>query len=111
MARPATCMRGPGMTAGVDGLLDVHVGVAGAFGFEIANGGEAIAERTLRRHRAENGAVRSRVLQQLHVVIFGGDVALQQYVGVGVDQSGQADLAGKVDDLGAALGLRMASPS
>ena len=41
----------------------------------------------------------------MHVVIFGGDVALQQHVSVSVDQSGQADLAGEVDDLGAALGL------
>ena len=60
----------------------------------------------MRRHRAENRAVRRRVLQDLHVVIFGGDVALQQHVSVRIDQAGQADLAAEVDDCGAALGLR-----
>ena len=55
--------------------------------------------------RAEIGsqdrAVGRGPLQQLHVVVFGGDVTLQQHVGVGVDQSGKADLPAEIDDLGA----------
>src|SRR5208283_5381548 len=69
----------------------------------IADGSESVSQRASCRHRSQNRAIRNRVLQQLDVIIFGGDVALQQYVGMRVDETGQADLAAEIDDLRTAL--------
>src|SRR5271157_2842349 len=93
----------PRNNARVDGLLDVHIRVAGALGFKVANGGEPVAQGALRGDRAENGAVRRGLLQDLHVIVCGRDVALQQHVRMGVDQAGEADLAAEVDDFRASF--------
>src|SRR5271165_5943265 len=61
----------------VDRFLDVRIGVASAFGFQIANRGEAISEGTLRGNSAKNRPIGRGVLQDLHVVVFGGDITLQ----------------------------------
>src|SRR5262249_61678957 len=75
-----------GNYAAIDGVADIDIGVAGAFGFEVANHGKAIVERTTSVYRTENSAVLGGLLEELGVVIGSGDVALEQDVGVGVDQ-------------------------
>jgi len=52
-----------GNFAVVDGVLHVHVGVHGAFGFDVTHGREAVAERDLRVAGGENGAVRMDCLR------------------------------------------------
>ncbi len=46
-------------------------------------------ERNLRVAGPEDGAVRDGLLEELLVVIFRGDVALEQHVSVGIDEAGQ----------------------
>ena len=70
-------------------FLHVDVRVASALGLHIANGREAILERSPHIHGGQNRTVFSGLLQQLLVVIGRRDVALQQHVRVRVDQSRQ----------------------
>ncbi len=78
-----------GNFAVVDGVLHVNVGVHGAFGFDVTHGCEAVAEGNLRVASGKNGAVRDGLLEELRVVVFLCDVALQQDMGVGIHESGQ----------------------
>src|SRR5262249_25433266 len=80
-----------------NGLLDVDVGVHGAFGFDVADGGEAVVERGARRNRGGDGAIRDRVLAQVFVVVRARDVALQEHVRVTVDETGQHGRAAQID--------------
>src|SRR6185312_11690295 len=47
-----------GNDAVVDGFLEIGVGVAGALGFEVADGGESVIEGAFYGSRAENSPVR-----------------------------------------------------
>ena len=66
----------------------------------ITQRGESLVQRAPGGDGRPNGPVRSRLLEHLIVVFGGGDVALEQDVGVGVDQPGQHRQAGQVDRLG-----------
>ena len=89
MARVATCMRGPGTSPLAMACLDVHVGIHCAFGFKIANRGEAILESDTRVARGENGTIRNRLFEKLLVIIFGSDVAVEKNVRVQIDKAGE----------------------
>ncbi len=73
-----------------DGFLQVHIGVAGALGFQVADGGEPVLQRTPGGLCCHNCPVGSALLQQLLVIVRRGDVPLQQHVGVRVNQSREA---------------------
>ena len=88
-----------GNDASVNRVADVDVRIARAFGFQIADSRESIFQPLFRRLRSQDRAVRVRLLQDLVVIIFLGDVALQQHVRVRVDQSRQARLARQIDHL------------
>ena len=64
-----------GNHAVVDRLLDVDVGIARALRLQIADGRESVLQRLARRLRPENRAVGLRLLEELLVVVVGGDVA------------------------------------
>ena len=72
-----------------DGLLDVDVGVHRAFGFEVAQDGKTMGESDLRIARRQDGAVRNGLLEELLVVVFRGDIPLEQDVGVGITKPGR----------------------
>ena len=80
-----------------DRRLYIHVRVHGAFRLQVANSREAVRKRDVRVARGENRAVGNRLLQQLRVVFLGRDVALQQNVRMGIDESGQYRGFGKVN--------------
>jgi len=86
--------------AAIDGGFHVHVGVHGAFGFEIAQGSETVIEGDLGISCGQDGAVGDGLLQELHGVIFFGDVALQKYVRVRVDQSGKDCVVREIEYVG-----------
>ena len=88
----------------LDGHFHVYIGVHGAFGFEVAERGEAMVERNARIARGEDGAVGDGLLQELRVVFLGGDVPVQKNVRVGVNKARENRGAGKVDELGAGGG-------
>ena len=79
----------PRHLAPIDGCLHVHVRVHGAFGFQIAHGGEPVRQSDVRIARREDGAVRDGLLQELLIVIRGGHISLQQDVRVRVNESRQ----------------------
>src|SRR5439155_698301 len=70
-----------------NGPLDVHVGVHRAFGLQVAQRREAVLEREPRVARAEDGAVGDRLVQELLVVRLRRGIALEQQMGVGVDEA------------------------
>ncbi len=47
--------------------------------------------------RGKDRAIRNRFLQQLRIVFLGGDVALQENVRMGINETGQHRGLGKVD--------------
>ena len=75
----------------VDRFLHINVGVAGAFGFEIADCGESVIERLAGCTSSEKRTERYGLFQDLFIVIRGRNVSLKEYVGVGVDESGQTN--------------------
>ncbi len=97
---------GSGNDAAVDRFLQVHVGIHGAFGFEVADRRETVPEGRLHGDRGADGAKGDRLLEQLLVVIGLGDVSLKQDMRVGVDQAGQDRRTRQVDQLGAGGVLR-----
>ncbi len=101
IARVATCMCGPGISPLAMACLTINVGVHCAFGFEVAQHGEAMGERDLRIARRQDGAVRNGLLEELLVVVFRGDIALQQNVGVGIDKAGKDGGLRKIDQFDA----------
>ena len=86
--------------AAVDGIAHVDVGVARALGLDVADGREAPLERTPRVDRGEDRPVFGRLPEELLVVVLGGDVTLQQHVGMGIDEPRQAGQPSEVDDRG-----------
>ena len=89
----------PGNHAAIDRVAEVHIGIARAFGFDIANGSEAIFQSTPRVHSRQDRAILRRLLQQLDIVVRRRDVALQEHVRMRVDQPRKAGLARQIDDL------------
>ncbi len=69
--------------------LHVHVRVHRAFRLQVADGRESVRKRDLRVACGEDRAIRNRLLQQLRVVFLGCDVALQQDVRMGIDETRQ----------------------
>src|SRR5205823_2437106 len=85
-------------------------GIAGAFSLEIANRGEAVLKPKPGGRSRANGAVGGGFLQDLLVVIY-DDVALQQHVGVHINQTGQTCACAQVNSLlacGCCAGTRRA---
>ncbi len=80
IARVATCIRGPGTSP-----LAIAVF---AFRLQVANGGESMRKCNLCIARGKDRAIRNRFLQQLRIVFLGGDVALQENVRVGINETG-----------------------
>jgi hypothetical protein len=81
----------------LDGGLNVDVGVHGAFGLEVAHGGDAMVEGEARVTGGEHRAIGNRLFQELFVVFRRRDVALEEDVGVGIDEPGQHRGPRKVD--------------
>ena len=75
----------------VDRVAHRDVVVARALGLEVAHRGEAVAEGDLQGAHGAHDAVGRVLLQDLLLVLGGGRVALQEDVGVHVDQAGQED--------------------
>ena len=95
---------GAGDDAPLDRPLHVHVGVHGPLGLQVADGREAVHQGGPGGDGGPDGAVGDRLLEQLLVVVGLGDVALEQDVGVGVDQAGQDGGLREVDDGGVPRG-------
>ena len=51
-----------------DRLLDPHIPVAGTFGFDVAQGSEALLQRASHRHRRPGSAEGERIFQDVGVV-------------------------------------------
>jgi hypothetical protein len=90
-----------GNHAFLDRPLDCHVGIAGAFRAEVAQGGEAGLQRRGGVLASEQGAVFDRFLHHL-LVPAGFIVGVQQDVRVQVHQAWHECLAGQVDAFGVA---------
>ena len=74
----------------LDGLLDAHIAITGAFGLYVAQRGEALLQRPPRRNRGPRCAQRERGVQDVGVVSpLRGIFALQENVRVGIDEAGQ----------------------
>ena len=84
----------------VDRLLEADVGEAGAFGAEVALGGEAGIERPLGLDDRAGGAQRERLVQHL-IVPQGLVVGVEEEVRMALDHAGHQGRAGQVDDPGA----------
>jgi hypothetical protein len=82
----------------VDGALQAHVGVPGAFGAEVAQGGEAAHQGARGVTAGAERPVGGRLLQHL-IVPQRLVVGVQQQVRVQLDQAGDQGLAGQGDDL------------
>ena len=91
-------MRGPGMTPSFDRIPQRHVVVAGALGLQVPHGREAVLEADLQRPHRPRDAVGRVLLEDLLVVLDGGRVALEQDVGMGVDQARKKHAVAEVDD-------------
>src|SRR5262249_32363343 len=83
--------------AGSDCLFYVDVGVHGAFSLEIANCGESILQADRSVASGQDRAVWNRLLEELGVVIFGGDVTVEEDVSVRVYQAWEHGGLGEVD--------------
>ena len=81
--------------------FEIDIGVHRAFGFEVAQHGEAMGERDLCIARRQDGAVRNGLLEELLIVVFRSYIALQQNVGVGIDKTGENCGLRKIDQLDA----------
>src|SRR3989442_805954 len=88
---------GPRNLAVVDRELYIHVGIHRAFSLEIPDRGKAMLQRNARVAGRENGAIGSELLEQLVFVILRRHVALQQKVGVRVDEPGQHGHLAEID--------------
>src|SRR5262249_49875218 len=85
-------------------FFDVDVGVHGALGFEVADGGEAVVESDAGIARGEDGAVGDGVLEELLVVILGGDVAVEEHMSVNIDEAGKHGSVREVNGFDAGWG-------
>ena len=83
----------------IDGLLEFDIGVGGAFGAEIADGGEAGHQRGAQVIDGAGGAQGEAFVRDL-IVPRRFVVGVEQDVGVAFDQAGEQGGAGEVDDLG-----------
>ena len=83
----------------VDGLLEFDVGVGGALGAEIADGGEARHESGAQVIDGAGGAQGESLVRDL-IVPGSFVVGVEQDVGVAFDEAGEQGGAGEVDDLG-----------
>ena len=88
-----------GNDALIDRLLEFDIGVAGALGAQIADGGEAGHQGGAQVIDGAGGAQRESFVRHL-VVPRSLVVGMQQDVRVAFDQAGQQRGAGQVDDLG-----------
>src|SRR5262249_19791229 len=80
--------------------LDAEVAIAGAFGLQIADGGETPFESAPCRDRSPRSAIRLAELEQLYVVAAELRVfALQEHVRVRVGQAGKYRGARQVNQL------------
>jgi len=66
---------------------------------DVTDGGEPVVERDPERPRRAQRPIRHRLLQELHVVVLGGGVPLQQRVRVRVDESRHHRVLGQIDRL------------
>jgi hypothetical protein len=66
-----------------------------------AEAGEAVAEGDLGIARGEYGAIGDGLLEELRVVVFLGDVALKEDVGMGVHKAGKNGGVRKIDEFDA----------
>ena len=82
-------------------LLDSQIAVAGAFGFQVANSGEALLQSAAGGNGRAGSAIRQGIVQKIYVVAaLGGIFALQIDVGVGINHAGQHGGAREIDELG-----------
>ena len=87
----------PGDHTAGDGRLDIDVGVHRALGLQVADGGEAVHHGGAHRGGGAQGAVRDALLEELLVVVGRGDIALEEDVGMGVDQAGEEPGLAEID--------------
>src|SRR6185437_3470529 len=85
----------------IDGGFHVHVGVHGAFGLEVAERGESVVERDAGVAGRDDRAIRDGPFQELLVVFRGGDVSIEEEVGVRVNEAGQHGGVGEINHGGA----------
>ena len=92
-----------------DGFADFYVAVARAFGFDVAQRGEALVESAAAGEGGARGAECDSGFEDVGVVAtFGGVFAPEEDVRVGVDESGEDCGVGEIDDVeaGGRLGGR-----
>jgi hypothetical protein len=94
----------PGNDALVDGLLEFHIRVTGAFGSEIAHGSESGEQGGIEMVHGARHAQRQAFMRHL-VVPRGFIVWVQEHVRVAFNQARHESEAGKIDDLGAGGGI------
>src|ERR1700743_888149 len=83
-----------------DGFLDFDVAVAGAFGFEVAQGGETLIEGAAAGESGPCGAQGDAGFENVGVVAaFGGVFAPEEDVRVGLDESGEDGGVEKIDNV------------
>ena len=90
--------RSPDQVA-VNGIAHVDIGVARAFGFEIADGGKTPIQGCMRGGRRLNRAIGHRLLEQLRIVLAGLAVTLKKNVRVRLHHAGQARQVWEIDHL------------
>ena len=71
------------------GSFDVHIGVHRAFCFDIANRCKPVFKCNAPVARAKNGSIWDGLLEQLLIVIVGGDVAVKKDVRMQIDEPRQ----------------------
>ena len=89
-----------GNQALVDGVANIYVAIHGAFGFDVAQGGEAGFEGAFCAERGEDSAVLPGLLEE-DVVVFGDVSCVDHDVGVAIDEAGEDGGLAEVDDVGA----------
>ena len=91
---------GTGNDALIDGLFELHIGVAGALGAQVAHGGEAGHERGAQVVDGARGAQSEALMQDL-VVPDGLVVSMQENVRMALDEAWHQGGARQLDDFGA----------